>query len=183
MRDLLQRPGSAASAHPGANRTVPSHLSLIFPRRPTFVYICLVRRNIGLAIVLGRKLLVAPRVHDHIAAVSDAFHNRSVQACVMGIRIRIRGDRRHGLPDPEAGDRFARDRRSVGRRRQRAQLARISGTKASCALRLRHGGGHAHYKRKNKLDDRPKNSAQYGIQFHNLYGTIISSGKLCFIAI
>lgn len=93
----------------------------------------------------------------------------------MGVRIGGRGDRRHIFPDFETGGRFIRNRRNVCRRRQRTQFAGISRTQASGALRLRHSGEHAHYKSKNDLDHRSKNSGQHGVQFHHLCSTIISS--------
>ena len=53
-----------------------SFFILIFPGRiRCLLRIGFVRRNVGLAIMLGREFLAAAGIHQHISTISDAFHD------------------------------------------------------------------------------------------------------------
>lgn len=61
--------------------------SLFLRRKVRTIRIRLAFRDIGLAVMFGRKFLVSARIHNHVAAVSYALRDRFIHALIMLIRL------------------------------------------------------------------------------------------------
>jgi hypothetical protein len=111
--------------------------------------------------MLGGKLLASAGVHNDISTISDTFHDRFIQACIMGSWLRARRNRRYFFPDFNACVRLARDGWRIFRWGQWAQFAWIPRAQAAAALGLCSRRRHREQNPKSKLTEEPQRVVKY----------------------
>jgi hypothetical protein len=103
--------------------------------------------------MLGGKFLASAGVHNDVSTITDTFHDRFIQACIMGIWLSISGYGGYFFFNFDAGVWFSRDWQRIFRRGQWAQFAWIPRAQAAAALGLCSRCGGRQEDPKSKLTE------------------------------